>query len=241
MALIVKEVESEQDFIKVAPMDHDAWLIPYNPQLKHFRPYLPDRDEAIAAMAERTSKRWRNRDSNTFFLKVVDPETPNQDIMGFAIWEVNEMKNPGHAEPTVAHWHPEGSDERKFAEIFINGLWGFLAKRVTRPHLDLLSITVHPACRHRGAGRLLINWGKAKADELGIEIAISSLPSARGAYEKCGIGAIEVIPPSPDLQVENPSERWKELLQEDLTGWLMWRPVGRDFEVGKDKAPWVKE
>ncbi|KAF2468952.1 uncharacterized protein BDR25DRAFT_230843, partial [Lindgomyces ingoldianus] len=92
--------------------------------------------------------------------------------------------------------------------------------------------------RHRGAGRMLIRWGTAKADELGIETVISSLPSARGAYEKCGFGPIELIP--PDVEVEDPSPRWKELQNDDLTGWLMWRPIGRDFIVGEDKAPWIK-
>jgi hypothetical protein len=29
------------------------------------------------------------------------------------------------------------------------------------------------------------------------------------------------------------------LRREDLTGWLMWRPVGRDFVVGEDRAPWM--
>jgi hypothetical protein len=86
---------------------------------------------------------------------------------------------------------------------------------------------------------MLIRWGTDKADELGIETVISSLPSARGAYEKCGLGAIEIIPPDPSLEVESPSEKWKELLDDDLSGWLMWRPVGRDFVVGLDRAPWL--
>lgn len=109
---------------------------------------------------------------------------------------------------------------------------------------------VHPSHRNRGAGRLLLRWGTAKADELGIEIVISSLFSARGAYERCGFGCIEVIPPNPELY--NPvdclekgkdgarvkrGDKWKELLEDDLSGLLMWRPVGRDYEEG-DKAPW---
>jgi hypothetical protein len=35
---------------------------------------------------------------------------------------------------------------------------------------------------------MLIRWGIDKADELGVETVISSLPSARGAYEKSGLG-----------------------------------------------------
>jgi GNAT superfamily N-acetyltransferase len=102
---------------------------------------------------------------------------------------------------------------------------------------DLLSIVVNQAYRGRGAGRMLIRWGTDKADELGIETAISSLPSAKGAYEKCGLGGIEIIP--ADVDVPDPSPRWKELQDEDLSGWLMWRPVGHDYVEGVDKAPWL--
>ena len=99
---------------------------------------------------------------------------------------------------------------------------------------------MHPAHRNRGAARQLLAWGTSKADALGIPTVISSLPSARGAYEKCGFGAIEVIPPHASLdEVEGRSARWEEWRSEDLSGWLMWRPVGRDWVEG-DRAPWVK-
>jgi GNAT superfamily N-acetyltransferase len=96
---------------------------------------------------------------------------------------------------------------------------------------------VNQAYRGRGAGRMLIRWGTDKADELGIETVISSLPSAKGAYEKCGLGAIEIIP--ADVDVLNPSPRWQELQDDDLSGWLMWRPVGHDYIEGVDRAPWL--
>ena len=104
---------------------------------------------------------------------------------------------------------------------------------------DLLSITVHTEHRHRGAGRLLVRWGTAKADELGIETVVSSLPSAKGAYEKSGLGCIEVIPADESLRVEDPSPKWRELLEDDLSGYLMWRPIGHDYVDGVDKAPWL--
>lgn len=103
--------------------------------------------------------------------------------------------------------------------------------------IDLHSLVVAQSHRNRGAGRMLIRWGIKKADELGVETVVSSLPSARGAYEKCGLGTIEVIP--PDVEAESPSDRWKELQSDDLSGYLMWRPIGRDFVEGKDRAPWM--
>ncbi|KAH8689772.1 hypothetical protein GQ44DRAFT_780524 [Phaeosphaeriaceae sp. PMI808] len=88
-------------------------------------------------------------------------------------------------------------------------LWSIL-EQISRCRANLHELVVHPDYGKHGAGRMLIRWGTGKANELGIETAISSLPSARGAYEKCGLGAIEIIPLDPSLNVENPSERWKE-------------------------------
>ncbi|KAF2023283.1 hypothetical protein EK21DRAFT_45104, partial [Setomelanomma holmii] len=235
MPLILSHVTDPSDFAKIMPMDHDAWLTPYNPQLKHFRPNLPTRNERIAYAIAKTTKKLQNNDPNLFFIKVTD--TDIDEVVGFAVWEVNQMS--GGDEGTKAYWHSEGSEEREFAELFIDGLWRFIAERVKRKHMDLLSITVHTAHRHRGIGRMLIRWGTEKADELGIETAISSLNSARGAYEKSGFGCIEVIPPNPrlqerlgELQMKGRGDTWKRLLEDDLTGWLMWRPIGRDWVEG---------
>ncbi|CAO2647237.1 Nn.00g081590.m01.CDS01 [Neocucurbitaria sp. VM-36] len=185
MPLTVSLITSPSDFDQIIPMDYDAWLTPYNPQLKHFRPVFPTREESIAYTKKRDIARFNANDPNNFMIKVTDEET------------------------------------------------------------DLMSLTVNPSHRHRGAGRRLIRWGIAKADELGIETVISSLPSARGAYEKSGLGAIEIIPPNPelksrleDLEMQGRGQKWRELLEDDLSGWLMWRPIGRDFKKG-DKAPWV--
>ena len=59
------------------------------------------------------------------------------------------------------------------------------------------------------------------------------------------MGPIEVIPPNPELErrledlvKQGRGQKWRELLEDDLSGWLMWRPIGRDFREG-DKAPWV--
>ena len=95
---------------------------------------------------------------------------------------------------------------------------------------------------------MLIRWGTNKADELGLETVISSLLSARGAYMKSGLGCIEEIPPNPrlkerliELETEGKGQKWRELLEDDLSGWLMWRPIGRDWIEGQDVAPWQRE
>ncbi|KAF1941159.1 hypothetical protein EJ02DRAFT_512580 [Clathrospora elynae] len=246
MPLTVSLITDPSDFSQISPLDYDAWRTPYNPQLKHFRPSLPSRAEEIAYAKNKAVKRLQQNDPNRFIIKVTDDETG--EIIGWAVWVVNDEKD-GDGEgdgKTVAYWYPEGSEEREFAEVFINGLWGFVGRRVTRRHMDLASVVVATSHRHRGAGRLLLRWGTAKADELGIETVISSLPSARGAYEKSGFGCIEVLPPDPELFRKKEEgeggvkrgDKWKELLKDNLSGWLMWRPIGRDWREG-DRAPWM--
>ncbi|KAL6706319.1 hypothetical protein ACN47E_005609 [Coniothyrium glycines] len=250
MPLTISLITSPLDIPTITPFDHSAWLSPPNPQLKHFRPAHHTRAEAIAHATARFVRQLEQRDPDTFMVKATDDQTGQ--IVGWAVWAVNDAVAAKRVEErdtadgeagggVHATWYPEGSEEREFAEIFINGLWGFLAHRVPRRHMDLHSITVDPTHRHRGAGRLLIRWGLDKADELGIETVISSLPSARGAYEKCGLGCVEVIPPDPKLEAlrGEKGEKWKNLLEDDLSGWLMWRPIGRDWREG-DVAPWME-
>ena len=135
MPLTVSLVTSPSDFTRIMPMDYDAWQTPYNPQLKHFRPVLATREESIAYTIARETKKLNKHDPNNFMVKVTDTDTG--EIIGYAVWEVNDPQKTS-GEKTVAHWHPEGSEEREFAEVFINGLWGFLAERVTRKHMGTL-------------------------------------------------------------------------------------------------------
>jgi hypothetical protein len=113
-------------------MDYDAWQQPYNPQLKHFRPLFPTRSESIAYAQAKHIERFSKQDPSVFMIKVADDET--QEIIGWAVWKVNDPATLSGGR-TVAHWYPEGSEEREFAEIFINGLWGFIEQRVTRKHM----------------------------------------------------------------------------------------------------------
>jgi hypothetical protein len=132
MALIVSQVTDPSDFERIMPMDYDAWRTPYNPQLKHFRPDYLTRPEAIAYIIAKNTKRLQDNNPNYFMIKVTDTNT--QEIVGFAIWKLNEMTVEAD-EQTVASYYPEGSEEKEFAECFVDGLWGFIAERITRRHM----------------------------------------------------------------------------------------------------------
>ena len=134
MPLTASIITSAEDFVQIAPMDHDAWLTPYNPQLKHFRPIFPTREESIAFVIDRQTRRLNKHDPNHFMVKVTDTDT--NEIIGYAGWAINDPAT-STGEKTVATWHPEGSEEREFAECFIDGLWGFIAERVTGKHMGM--------------------------------------------------------------------------------------------------------
>ena len=132
MSITISVVTDEADLAQMSPMVWDAWQKPYNPQLKHFRKVVTTRDEAVAFGRERSLKAFRKKDPKMFMLKATDENT--NEVIGFAQWYVNDKPDP-YGERTVATWHPEGSEEREFAERFINGLWKFVGDRVTRPHM----------------------------------------------------------------------------------------------------------
>jgi hypothetical protein len=51
----------------------------------------------------------------------------------------------GDGEKTNAWWHPEGSEEKEFAELFIDGLFGFLGEKVQRKNMGELRIASYPS------------------------------------------------------------------------------------------------
>jgi predicted N-acetyltransferase YhbS len=89
---------------------------------------------------------------------------------------------------------------------------------------------VHPEYRYQGIARMLIEWGTNRANELGVETIVVSVPFAVPIYEKTGFGIVKQI--DVDFSINNPSEKWKEYQSEDLRTFLMWKPAGRDFQSG---------
>jgi hypothetical protein len=139
MPLKVSQVADPSDFDVILPMEYDAWRKPYNPQLKHFRPDYLTRSESIAYTQARYIKKLEKNDPNQYIIKITD--TDSGDIIGFAIWALNEMNTQGE-DKTIASYYPEGSEEKEFAECFIDGLWGFIAERITRRHMGTASSQV---------------------------------------------------------------------------------------------------
>jgi GNAT superfamily N-acetyltransferase len=83
----------------------------------------------------------------------------------------------------------------------------------------------HPKHRRRGVGRLLMEWGIKKADELGLPSYIEATDIGLKLYEANGFkveGELDL-----DASTENPSAEFTQLREKlgcPIHGWFMRRP-----------------
>ncbi|KAI0015811.1 acyl-CoA N-acyltransferase [Xylariomycetidae sp. FL0641] len=234
MPLRLEEVKDEQDFDQILPVLFAAFGEPYNTLRRWFIPVHTTEDAAIEAAKGRMVKNWKTHE-NAHWVKVTDSDTG--DIIGAAEWEIRKSPDgPEEAQQSInAYWHTDGSEEKAFAEKLIGQLKTFMKKRMTAPHLELEQLVVHPEHRKRGAGKMLVEWGIHKADELGFECCVESVPFAVPIYERMGFRRGDRL--VPDMSVPDPSPEWKEWQSEDLSVAMVWRPAKDDKKMGEDKVP----
>ncbi|CAJ2509239.1 Uu.00g142650.m01.CDS01 [Anthostomella pinea] len=236
MPLKLEEVRDEQDFDQISPMLYAAFGQPYNSLRRWFMPVHTTVEAAIEASKQRAIKNWKAHE-NLHWVKVTDPESGQ--IIGAAEWEIREQVDNTNEpqQPINARWHIEGSEEKEFTGKLLTSLKGFMKERMTRPHLELEQLVVHPDHRNQGAGRMLTEWGIQKGDELGLESCVEAVLSAVPIYEKLGYGNVDGL--DPDVSVANPSKKWQEYAADDLRVALMWRPACHNYREGTDRAPWL--
>jgi GNAT superfamily N-acetyltransferase len=132
------------------------------------------------------------------FTKVIDKDTGK--IAGAAKW--NLYKN-GEVPPQPAiggdYWDSE--DDKEFAQALFHNFFAMRQKVIqetngnlvgmstagsTSPSVSLTNLAlemmmVDPAYQRMGVGRLLVRWGLAKADELGVEVSYTLFPDSISA------------------------------------------------------------
>ncbi|KAF2733242.1 acyl-CoA N-acyltransferase [Polyplosphaeria fusca] len=216
MALTLEEVKADGDFDEIVSVLYAAFGHPHK------------------SLRQRPTVEELEADPDLYWIKVTDTKTGR--MAGAAEWEVRKTieKPSGEPKPLNAYWHTEGSGEKQFAEQMLTQFKTFMKARMGRPHLELEQIVVHPDHRERGAGKLLMDWGIAKADKLGLESCVQSVPFAVPLYEKYGYANLDTL--DPDMSISNPSKEWAD---DDLRTHLMWRPAGRHYQEGTDKRPWL--
>ncbi|TVY64368.1 hypothetical protein LSUE1_G007924 [Lachnellula suecica] len=229
MVLKLQDIDPERDFPALARCLFESHETPPQGFFHVFFPINGEgdraREDAIAEAAMRL-KLWYTQDPTSKWLKVVDTETGR--IAGAAIWKIhteNPFANRTHEEVT---WFTDDGS-RAFVEKAFELHSVPRARAAQRAHLYY---------RRQGVGQQCLDWGMNKADELGYEIFLESTFYWRPLYKTNGFIHIQEFVIHPETAV--PDDKWMEI--EEKVGvwraWLMWRPVGGNYEEGKTLKPW---
>jgi len=240
MPLKLLEMQDESEFPAVIQAEWEAFETPYCHLLPLFFPthgMKPDaRTEAMKAGCERQTH-WFKGDPTSRWVKVIDTETGR--VAGGALWHVFTENPYAKPDDEEISWWAKGEDREMATLLFSQ----FLTPRMTymaKPHVFLDILFTHPDYRRRGVGRLLMDYGVQKADELNLEAYIDSTDIGKLLYEKYGFIAAEGIPFDPSRP--DPSERWQQLekILLPFTFYPMWRPAAGRKEEAKN-IPWGKQ
>ncbi|KAF2111295.1 hypothetical protein BDV96DRAFT_603400 [Lophiotrema nucula] len=131
----------------------------------------------------------KRSDPNTTFIKVVNDEGT---MIAGAKWNVYNGVVPPAPQLTGDYW--SNGDEMEFARNMFDR---YLVPRLTYVQnsggnlvvLDML--VVDPIHQRQGAGRMLVRWGTAVADRLGVEAVVEASDYGRGLYAQEGFIVLE--------------------------------------------------
>ncbi|KAM3085990.1 hypothetical protein ACMFMG_003040 [Clarireedia jacksonii] len=166
-----------------------------NPVEPFFFVLYPPTEEFENAV-KRTVDRWL-ADEGAKYVKVVNEKG---HLISAAKWLINTSPLPEEQkqEHIVVDWHDD-ADSNQWAAHLINWVHQHQLTYI----LDML--TTHPSHQHLGAGTLLMKYGTAIADELGLPGFIDGTIIAKHLYETHGFMAING---GKYIEVPVP-EKWK--------------------------------
>ncbi|ESZ89721.1 hypothetical protein SBOR_9897 [Sclerotinia borealis F-4128] len=132
----------------------------------------------------------KNEDLHTTFLKVVDTDTGA--MIAKAKWNIWKGVIPPEVDLDGDFW--ETDEEKEWAQHLNREFLISRRKAIKEAggHLVSLDIlAVDPDYQRRGAGRLLVKWGTAIADELGYVAIVEASEAGRPLYESEGFEYVE--------------------------------------------------
>lgn len=256
MTFKLLEVDLANDFDQVIECQWASYEKPYQPFFRLFCPLLGDGPSAREeSLKESTARQlgWHGGDSTSYWGKVINDDGT---IVGACLWKICPT-NPfeDYSAHEDADWHPEG-ERREYVSRCLEqfdlprsrmGARPQVCKSSRRRHTSLLTtqdlniLYTHPDYRRQGVADLILNWGKKKADEMGVEMWLDATELGVPVYKKHGFTVVNVNRLQP-IKTE-PGEDWKEIERElqPMTFWQMWRPAGGDYVEGKSVKPWENE
>ncbi|KAL8736507.1 MAG: hypothetical protein Q9166_000299 [cf. Caloplaca sp. 2 TL-2023] len=185
----------------------------------------------------------KRSDPHTTFLKVTD--TATGEMIAQAKWNVYDGIVPREGELDGDFWG--GEDEKEYARYLFRE---YLAPRraairasggrivcmhpmigshsETNAHRDCLALdqlTVDPKHQKRGAGRMLVRWGTAVADEMRVKTVVGATSDALGLYQSEGFEVLH-------HHVIDLPDKWAERDKQKFA-WML-RPEKHDGTSGDD-------
>ncbi|KAF2656092.1 hypothetical protein K491DRAFT_628904 [Lophiostoma macrostomum CBS 122681] len=221
----VNEAKTRQEMDEIMDVIWAANHLPYEPFVQLFFPVLgyhpADREAAIAESKERF---WKNHqaDPSSHWYYVRDSET---DLtVGCAQWELH-LQNPfAEGPPNLrAPWWPDG-EYREFCELILNQVYTPRTQKMTKPHVALNWMAVHPSYRRLGIGTSLMRAGIATANAHDVEAWMEASAMGRPLYEKHGFTSVVEI--QFRTEKDGASDIWRRCEHEmkPASVHAMWRP-----------------
>ncbi|KAF2626942.1 hypothetical protein BU25DRAFT_491853 [Macroventuria anomochaeta] len=154
-------------------------------------------------------------DPNGNFMKVVDKDSGK--IVAAAKWNVYKAGEiPPQPEIDGDYW--ENEEDKEFAQRLFHGFFAPRQKVIEETNGNLVALEmmmVDPAYQKMGAGRLLVQWGLTRADELGVDAVVEGSERGRQLYASEGFGGPHYVVPVPE----------KFAARRKQTYWWMRRPA----------------
>ncbi|KAI0835250.1 acyl-CoA N-acyltransferase [Hypoxylon sp. FL0890] len=132
------------------------------------------------------------RDPHAHYVVITDSaSTDPERILAFGKWR-EQVTSTSPPRPPQPSW-PEGADLS-----FVEELLGTINRKhqeimKDRPHWYLEMLGVRKEFQRKGAGKLLVEWGTAKADESGVEAFLAASPAGAPLYAKHGFELVETV------------------------------------------------
>ncbi|CAM1505723.1 Fc.00g113600.m01.CDS01 [Cosmosporella sp. VM-42] len=169
----------------------------------------PSPPEAGKARLTALTKQMSSK-SSCRFMKVVDPDLPEEDkAISFALWFFWETPRIGPSTPPRT-WGPGTNPEA--CKLFFGGMDKRRDEIMEgKPYVYLKLLHTDPKHQRRGAASMLLKWGLAEADRLGLPIFLEASRDGRPLYEKVGFDVVETI--KVDFSPwGGPSEGWGPMM-----------------------------
>jgi GNAT superfamily N-acetyltransferase len=142
-------------------------------------------------MAEFRTKLFSDPSAHLF--KCIDTDLDNK-MIAVAYWAVEEKERLPEEVEKGLQLRPPFPEENRAAKVeFMDGIFKSRREWGTKPQVMLESLVTLPDHHRRGAGSMLLEWGIAEADRLGVITYLEGSDNGAPLYRKFGFEPVSDI------------------------------------------------